>query len=609
MIDGHGDYFPAALELLERYYGYESFRPAQEKPIKSILSGRDTLAIMPTGAGKSLCFQIPALIFSGLTIVISPLISLMKDQVDALNEQGVNATFINSTLTPTEARERKELVISGMVKILYVAPERLDTPFFSSLTEQVPIAMVAVDEAHCISQWGHDFRPSYKEIAPFIARLPTRPVVSAFTATATPEVRDDIVVLLRLSNPVLHVSGFDRPNLYFGVLQDLDRDEFIVEYCHRHRKDSGIIYAATRKDVERLAKLLQKSGIAAGAYHAGMADNDRADTQDGFIYDRLQVVVATNAFGMGIDKSNVRYVLHYNMPKNIEAYYQEAGRAGRDGEPGECLLLFSPGDIAKQKYLINHSTDNQERQEYNLASLRRMTEYCESSGCLRQFILRYFGEAKAPECHNCSNCRTEREEMDVTEDAQKVFSCIYRMGQRFGVSMVADVLKGANNQRVKQLGFDRLSTYGLFRNFRLHDIRRMIDRFVAGGYLAVSGSEYPVLRLRESAVAVLRGQVRVQVLLPKKPSKVRAVQSKEAEKVKDTLPARNIALFEKLRELRKAIAQRDHLPPYMIFSDATLKDMCTRHPRSLQELRRVKGVGDMKLAKYGDEFLSCLLAN
>jgi len=583
-----------ALAVLRKSYGYKTFRPAQEKIIQSLLAGRNTVAIMPTGAGKSICFQIPAMLLPGITLVISPLISLMKDQVDALTAQGMPATFINSSLSAGEASDRLNAIASGRYKLVYVAPERLDTGYFQSVLARIEISMVAVDEAHCLSQWGHDFRPSYCQIAPFIASLPKPPLISAFTATATPAVRDDIVALLRLRNPDVHISGFDRPNLYFGVLRGEDKKKFIVNYIKDHPQDSGIIYAATRKEVDAIYALLLKKKIAAGRYHAGMPDGERTQAQEDFLYDNTQVIAATNAFGMGIDKSNVRYVIHYNMPKNIESYYQEAGRAGRDGEPGECILLFSPQDTMTQKYLIDVSTENEERKAHEFGRLQKMVDYCHTPNCLREFILRYFGDTRAPDrCDNCSSCCDDTELIDITIDAQKVFSCIYRMRERYGLTMVAQALKGSQDQKVLKFGFDELSTYGLFRDRSLAAIKLLIQRLAATGYLVLTESEYPVLKLLPEAYAVLKGQQQVLQPVPKEKKKVPV----------DT------SLFDRLRTLRKELASRDKIPPYMVFSDATLQDMCALLPQTEAELREVKGVGELKLRKYGQDFLACLKKN
>jgi len=579
-----------ALSILNKYYGYKAFRPGQEKIIKSLLSGRDTVAIMPTGAGKSICFQIPAMLLPGLTLVISPLISLMKDQVDALSEQGVPATYINSSLKAIDTNNRLNSIAAGRYKLIYIAPERLQMDFFQSILAHTTISMIAIDEAHCLSQWGHDFRPSYRQIAPFITALPQRPLISAFTATATPAVKDDVIKLLHLKNPEVHISGFDRPNLYFSVLRGEDKKKYIVNYITNHASESGIIYAATRKDVDMLYELLLKKRISVGRYHAGLSDTDRTRFQEDFLYDNIQVIIATNAFGMGIDKSNVRYVIHYNMPKNIESYYQEAGRAGRDGEPGECILLFGPQDTMTQKFLIDVSTENEERKAHEFGRLQKMVDYCHTPTCLRQFIISYFGETTFPDnCSNCSNCRGESELVDITIDAQKIFSCIYRMHERYGTTMVAQVLRGSKDKNVLRFHFDELSTYGLFKERGIGDIKLLIQRLTATQYINLTESEYPVLQLTPAAYDVMRGTRSV----------LQQVQKERKVAVSSTL-------FDQLRALRKKIATRDNVPPYMVFSDATLQDMCARLPQTLKDMRNVKGIGDMKLQKYGQTFLECL---
>lgn len=575
--------------ILKQYYGYDEFRPGQAKIITSLLAGRDTVAIMPTGAGKSVCFQIPAMLLPGITLVISPLISLMKDQVDSVTNQGIPATFINSSLSAAAVRERLYQLRDGQYKLVYVAPERLETESFQAALTQLQVSMVAVDEAHCVSQWGHDFRPSYKAIRPFIDQLPVRPVIGAFTATATLQVREDMIELLSLSRPEVHVTGFDRPNLSFSVLRGEDKQKFVLKYVKENNRRPGIIYAATRKEVDSLYSLLHKKGVAAGRYHAGLSDEERMTQQEKFLYDDVRVMVATNAFGMGIDKSNVRFVIHYNMPKNMESYYQEAGRSGRDGEPGECILLFGQQDIIMQKFLIDKSVEDPVRKQHELRKLQSMVDYCHTPDCLRHYILNYFGEPASSNCGNCSNCEADSEETDITVDAQKVLSCVYRMKERYGIALVADVLKGAKNKKVLQLGLEQLPTYGLFASRTVQDIKTLVQRLIATGYLTLTESEYPVVKLTSQAIPVLRSETRVWQRVIKE-------RQREADD----------SLFEVLRQLRRAIAEREKVPPYVVFADSTLREMCQACPQDESELRQIKGVGDLKLQRYGREFVAAI---
>ncbi|TGE30931.1 DNA helicase RecQ [Desulfosporosinus sp. Sb-LF] len=579
-----------ALGVLRRYFGYTHFRDGQQKVIESLLLGTDTLAIMPTGAGKSLAYQIPALLFQGTTLVISPLISLMKDQVDALQQYGVPATFINSSLSLKEVRSRIERAERGDYKLLYIAPERLESESFRSLLGSLHVSFLAIDEAHCVSQWGHDFRPSYLQLGPFLKSLSNRPLIGAFTATATEEVRVDIIQNLGLSDPNVFVSGFDRPNLTFATLRGENKKVFVLDYVKAHTDQAGIIYAGTRKEVDNLQAVLIKNGLKAGKYHAGMKDEDRQKSQEDFLFDERTVMVATNAFGMGIDKSNVRYVIHYNMPKNMEAYYQEAGRAGRDGEPGECLLLFSPQDVVLQRYLIEQTIFQPDRKMNELKKLQGMVDYCHTPRCLRKTILEYFGEENIQEeCSNCSNCNDEREIVDITVEAQKIFSCIYRMRERYGIGMVADVLRGSRNKKILELRFDELTTHGIMREVSLQEIKDRINYLIAENYLQLSNGEYPVVKLLPNAVLVIKGEAKVRQKVSLLPSR------KETEEV---------SLFDRLRALRREIAQRENLPPYMIFADSTLREMAQVCPNDRQAMIRISGVGERKLEKYGDDFLA-----
>lgn len=581
-----------ALEVLQRYFGYTHFRDGQQKVIDSLLQGSDTIAIMPTGAGKSLAYQIPALLFEGTTLVISPLISLMKDQVDALSQYGVPATFINSSLTLNEVRSRIYKAAQGQYKLLYIAPERLESESFRGLLQSLQVSFMAIDEAHCVSQWGHDFRPSYLQLGPFLKSLPSKPLLGAFTATATDEVQADIVKLLGLREPNIFVTGFDRPNLTFSTFRGENKKEFVHGYIKSRGDQPGIIYAGTRKEVDNLCGFLEKSGIKAGKYHAGLSDEERQKNQEDFLFDQITVMVATNAFGMGIDKSNVRYVIHYTMPKNMEAYYQEAGRAGRDGEPGDCILLFSPQDVVLQRYLIEQTVFQPERKINELKKLQGMVDYCHTPRCLRKTILEYFGEDGIPEeCGNCSSCNDKREVVDITLEAQKVFSCIYRMRERFGIGLVAEVLKGSRKTKIRELRFDELSTHGIMRDTALQEIKDLINYLIAEGYLQLSGGEYPVVKLLPGAVAVLKGKERV----------ARKVSPKPIRQESD-----EVSLFDSLRALRREIAVRENLPPYMIFADSTLREMAQECPLNDRALLRISGVGERKLEKYGDEFLKVI---
>lgn len=594
-----------AKSYLQKYYGYPDFREGQRKIVESVLSGADTLGIMPTGGGKSICYQIPALMLPGLTLVVSPLISLMKDQVDALTTAGVSAAYINSTLSGKEVNERIRAARRGDLKLLYVAPERLELDWFREEMGSLTISCVAVDEAHCVSQWGHDFRTSYLAVAPFVNGLPERPIVAAFTATATPEVMDDMTRLLQLREPEVFVTGLGRDNLAMSVLRGENKREFVLNYAKSHGHQPGIVYAATRKEVDDLYERLRQSGIPAGRYHAGLSDNERDASQEAFLYDDIRVMVATNAFGMGIDKSNVRYVIHFNMPKNMEAYVQEAGRAGRDGEPSDCILLFSPQDIMTQKFLIEQNPQDEGRKRNEYRKLQQMIEYCYSTSCLRWGMLDYFGENhdRKP-CGICSSCTDERELVDMTRDAQIVFSCIHRMRERFGVTLVASVLKGSRNKKVLQYGFDSLPTYGMMPRRTEKEISELINVFIAEGYLALSEGQYPVVRLQPLAVDVLKGQHQVMMREPEPAAAQTAGSSRRRRGAYDDGPsAVNETVFEQLRLIRRDLAEKERVPSYIIFNDATLREMSIVCPASEADMLNIKGVGEVKYRKYGQAFL------
>ena len=579
------------LDVLHKYYGYTSFRKGQENIITSIINKEDVLAIMPTGGGKSICYQVPALCLDGITIVISPLISLMKDQVDALKTMGVKARLINSSLSNSEYNEALEEIENDECKIIYIAPERLDSMEFVNIIRGKNISQVAIDEAHCVSQWGHDFRVSYKKIPYFINRLDKRPIVTAFTATASNEVREDIINILNLHNPAVYITGFDRENLSINIVKSSSKNKYTLDYVENHKNESGIIYASTRKEVETIYEGLLKRNYSVAKYHAGLSNEARKEYQENFINDDIKIMVATNAFGMGIDKPNIRWVLHYNMPQSIENYYQEIGRAGRDGEDSECVLLFSPGDVHTQKYLVEVGIENPDRKRVQYKKLQQMVDLVYSNTCYRKNILNYFGEIFLDDCNNCSNCLNEGEVVDKTLDAQKVISCIARMKRSFGATMIIDVLRGSKNKKVLDLGFDTLTTYGIMKNYSNEDLKTFINTLVSHGFLDVVENigprgSFPTIKLNEQSLKVIRQEIKVEF----KEDKVTKSRYVENE------------LYEMLVSLRSEIAKEEGIAPYMVFGDATLKNMASVYATNKEEMLNISGVGQIKYEKYGNRF-------
>ena len=603
------------LQVLKQYFGYDSFREGQEVLIDSILKGKDVFGIMPTGSGKSMCFQIPALMMDGITLVISPLISLMKDQVAALNQAGVHAAFLNSSLTSAQYYKALSYAQEGRYPVIYVAPERLETEGFLNFALNAKIAMVAVDEAHCVSQWGQDFRPSYLKIVDFIKKLPVRPVVSAFTATATKEVREDIIDILELREPEVVMTGYDRPNLYLGVLAPKDKYAALKNFVETHPDRCGIVYCLTRKLVEEVSGRLEADGFSVTRYHAGLGDKERRENQDDFIYDRAQIMVATNAFGMGIDKSNVRFVIHYNMPKSIEAFYQEIGRCARDQEPGECILFYSGQDVVTNQFFIDNNSDNQELDEFtrrlvterDRERLKKMTYYCFTNDCLRDYILRYFGEYGSNYCGNCANCISQFEEVDVTDIARGLAGCVESCRQRYGVNVILDTVHGANTAKIRQYRMEENPHYGELAKVPTYKLRQVMNHLMLKNFLTVTNDEYAIVKLTENSGRILKEEETVLMKMSKEQEKVQketaAKKTKKSKALGAALPEADEALFEKLREIRREIAGKEKVPPYIVFSDKTLVHMCVVKPATKEEMLTVSGVGEFKFEKYGERFL------
>lgn len=598
--------------ILKDVFGYDTFRDGQEVLVDSTLAGQDVLGIMPTGAGKSLSFQIPALLFDGISIIISPLISLMKDQVTALNELGVHAAYINSSLTEVQCRKAMENARRGLYKIIYVAPERLMTESFLSLISAVDISMVAVDEAHCISQWGQDFRPSYLKIVDFIGMLPMHPVIAAYTATATKTVKEDIACILGLENPVVIVTGYDRKNLYFSVKKPKDKLRELLRYLEQNKDKSGIIYSNTRKTVDELCEALRQEGYPVTRYHAGLADGERRQNQEDFIYDVKPLMVATNAFGMGIDKSNVRFVIHYNMPKDIESYYQEAGRAGRDGEPAECQLYYAAKDVKVNEFLIEKQGENAELdreeleliQERDYERLQKMTFYCFTNECLRDYILRYFGEYGRNYCGNCENCLTEFEDMDVTDDALHILKMVASSRERYGINAIIDAVHGSDTAKVRQFRLNENTQYGTLKHRTLIRIRQILNDLLVKDYLLLTPGEYPILKLTDTGRDFAESEETAEPVILKLPKERELSSETKPEKKKKAkaVDVKYPELFELLRQRRLEIAKREHVPPYIVFSDKTLREMSTYLPATKAQMLEINGVGQVKYDKFGIEF-------
>lgn len=583
-----------AENYLQHYFGYTSFRKGQKEIIENVLNNKNTLGILPTGGGKSICFQIPALLFEGTTIVISPLISLMKDQVDQLNTSNIQATFINSSLDSFEIEQRLKDIRQNKYKLVYVAPERFESDYFLDVLNSIKIPLIAFDEAHCISQWGHDFRPSYRSVVSRVRKLQHNPVIIALTATATKTVADDIRTILTIDYNDMFKTGFVRENLSFHMLKGVNKRDFLIDYLNKQKNESGIIYASSRREVDQIHQLLSRLGFLTTKYHAGLSENERKIAQDAFIKDEKTIMIATNAFGMGIDKSNVRFVIHYNMPRNIESYYQEAGRAGRDGEPSDCFLLFSKQDVQLHKFLIDESSLNEDRREQEYNSLNQMVLYCYTEECLQSYIVRYFDPmAPIKNCNKCSNCQDERESVDITRETQMILSCCKRMGERFGTTLIAQVLKGSKQKRILELGFDQLSTYGLLKALSEKEIVDMINYLLAEDYLQLTSGQFPVVKLTKRSVAVLKGEEKVSMKMDL------SIQASKDEKA-------DAELFEILRSLRKRIADEEQVPPFVIFSDATLNEMCRYYPTDQGSMLQIKGVGEIKFEKYGQAFIEAI---